>query len=174
VSDAFRAKFWIDTPEGRYPAIALDGAKRPVDTLTSNLGHLLGTGLLSAEESRLVADHLVSASLASGYGLRTLSTGAAGYWPLGYHVGSVWTHDTAIAVSGLAREGFAVEAAELAEGLLRAAVAFDYRVPELYSGDGADVSPAPVPYPAACRPQGWSAASAIAVHTALRATPSAG
>lgn len=168
VSDAFRAKFWIDTPEGRYPAIALDGAKRPVDTLTSNLGHLLGTGLLDAEESRLVADHLVSASLASGYGLRTLSTGAAGYWPLGYHVGSVWTHDTAIAVTGLAREGFTAEAAELAEGLLRAAVAFDYRVPELYSGESSDETPAPVPYPAACRPQGWSAASAIAVHTALR------
>ncbi len=168
VSEAFRAKFWIDTPEGRYPAIALDGAKRPVDTLTSNLGHLLGTGLLSADEARLVAGHLVSAPLASGFGLRSLSTGATGYWPLGYHVGSVWTHDTAIAVTGLAREGFAAEAAELAEGLLRAAVAFDYRVPELYSGDGSDDVPSPVPYPAACRPQGWSAASAIAVHTALR------
>lgn len=167
VSDAFRARFWIDTPEGRYPAIALDGAKRPVDTLTSNLGHLLGTGLLSAEEARTVAGHLVSPALASGFGLRTLSTGADGYWPLGYHVGSVWTHDTAIAVSGLAREGFTAEAAELAEGLLRAAVAFDYRIPELYSGDAAAESPAPVPYPAACRPQGWSAASAIAVHTAL-------
>lgn len=168
VSDAFRARFWIETPEGRYPAIALDGAKRPVDTLTSNLGHLLGTGLLSADEARTVADHLVSESLASGFGLRTLSTEAAGYWPLGYHVGSVWTHDTAIAISGLAREGFRAEAAKLAEGLLRAAVAFDYRIPELYSGDAATDAPAPVPYPAACRPQGWSAASAVAVAAALR------
>jgi len=167
VSDAFRASFWIDTPEGRYPAIALDGDKRPVDSLSSNLGHLLGTGLLSPDEERTVATHLVSPALASGYGLRTLSTGAAGYWPLGYHVGSVWTHDTAIAVRGLAASGFPAEAASLAEGLLRAAVAFDYRIPELYSGDAATDSPAPVPYPAACRPQGWSAASSIAVLTAL-------
>jgi glycogen debranching enzyme len=168
VTDAFRASFWVETPEGRYPAIALDGAKRPVDTLTSNLGHLLGTGLLSAAEERQVAKLLVSPSLASGFGLRTLSTGAAGYWPLGYHIGSVWTHDTAIAVRGLAASGFAAEAAELAEGLLRAAVAFDYRIPELYSGDAADASPAPPPYPAACRPQAWSAASSIAVLSAIR------
>jgi glycogen debranching enzyme len=166
VTDAFRASFWVDTPEGRYPAIALDGAKRPVDALTSNLGHLLGTGLLNAAEEKIVAAHLVSPSLASGFGLRTLSTGAAGYWPLGYHIGSVWTHDTAIAVRGLAAAGFAAEAAELAEGLLRAAVAFDYRIPELYSGDAGDASP--VPYPAACRPQGWSAASSIAVLSTIR------
>jgi len=167
VTEAFRASFWVDTPEGRYPAIALDGAKRPVDTLTSNLGHLLGTGLLNADEERVVAAHLIAPSLASGFGLRTLSTGADGYWPLGYHIGSVWTHDTAIAVRGLAASGFADEAADLAEGLLRAAVAFDYRIPELYSGDAAADAPAPVPYPAACRPQGWSAASAIAVLAAL-------
>jgi glycogen debranching enzyme len=171
VSDAFRTRFWIDTHEGRYPAIALDGAKRPVDTLTSNLGHLLGTGLLDASEARLVADRLVSPALSSGFGVRTLSTGATGFWPLGYHVGSVWTHDTAIAVAGLAREGFAAEAAELAEGLLRAAAAFDYRMPELYSGDSTDEFPVPVPYPAACRPQGWSAASAIAVFSALHPEP---
>jgi len=168
VSDAFRASFWVETSEGRYPAIALDGAKRPVDTLTSNLGHLLGTGLLSADEERVVAAKLVSPSLSSGFGLRTLSTGADGYWPLGYHVGSVWTHDTAIAVRGLAASGFTDEAAELAEGLLRAAAAFDYRIPELYSGDASAAAPAPVPYPAACRPQGWSAASSIAVLSAIR------
>ena len=171
VSDAFRASFWIDTPEGRYPAIALDGAKRPVDTLSSNLGHLLGTGLLDAEESRIVAAHLVAPGLASGFGLRTLSTGATGYWPLGYHVGSVWTHDTAIAVRGLASDGFTAEAAALADGLLRAAVAFDYRIPELFAGDAAAEAPAPVPYPAACRPQGWSAGSALAVLHAVGHRP---
>jgi glycogen debranching enzyme len=166
VTDAFRASFWVETPEGRYPAIALDGAKRAVDTLTSNIGHLLGTGLLDADESRLVAAHLTSPALSSGYGVRTLSTGASGFWPLGYHVGSVWTHDTAIAVRGLVADGFHAHAAELTEGLLRTAVAFDYRIPELYSGDAAADVPAPVPYPAACRPQGWSAASAIAVLSA--------
>jgi len=160
----FRESFWIDDPAGAYPAIALDADKRPVDTVTSNLGHLLGTGLLNAEERALVARRLVSPELASGFGLRTMSTDSAGYWPLSYHGGSVWTHDTAIAIAGLAADGFAEEAATLSEGLLRAAVAFDYRMPELHSGD----SDAVVPYPAACRPQAWSAAAALTVLGAAR------
>jgi glycogen debranching enzyme len=97
-----------------------------------------------------------------------MSTDSAGYWPLSYHGGSVWTHDTAIAIAGLAADGFADEAAELSEGLLRAAAAFDYRMPELHSGDALADGPAPAPYPAACRPQAWSAAAAITVLTVLR------
>lgn len=167
VQAAFRARYWVEDEAGRYPAIALDADKRPVDSLSSNLGHLLGTGILDAEESRLVAARLVSPEMSSGFGLRTLSNRSAGYWPLGYHIGSVWTHDTAIAIEGLAAEGFAAEAAELAEGLLRVSAAFDARLPELYSGDGSDTVPAPTPYPASCRPQAWSAAAAIPVLRAL-------
>ena len=165
---AFRERFWIPDAAGAYPAIALDAHKRPVDTVTSNIGHLLGTGLLHSEEAALVARRLVSPELASGFGLRTLSTDSSGYWPLSYHGGSVWTHDTAIAIAGLAAEGFATEAAELSEGLLRAAVAFAFRMPELHSGDALADTPTPAPYPAACRPQAWSAAAAITVLTALR------
>jgi glycogen debranching enzyme len=168
LQDAFRQRYWIDDPDGAYPAIALDAHKRPVDTVTSNIGHLLGTGLLHPDEAALVARRLVSPQLASGFGLRTLSTASAGYWPLSYHGGSVWTHDTAIAIAGLAAEGFADEARQLSEGLLRAAVAFDYRMPELHSGDALADTPAPTPYPAACRPQAWSAAAAVTVLTALR------
>ncbi|MDQ1554285.1 MAG: hypothetical protein QOK46_1363 [Microbacteriaceae bacterium] len=159
----FHAAFWIEDADGAYPAIALDAHKRPVDTVTSNLGHLLGTGLLDERQATLVARRLVSPELNSGYGLRTMSTDSAGYWPLSYHGGSVWTHDTAIAISGLAREGFAAEAGLLASGLLAAASGFDYRMPELHSGDAADLVAAPVPYPAACRPQAWSAAAAVSV-----------
>ena len=168
LASRFRETFWIDDPEGGYPAIALDAGKRPVDTVTSNIGHLLGTGLLSPDEARLIAARLVAPELDSGFGLRTMSTDSAGYWPLSYHGGSVWTHDTAIAIMGLSREGFADEAATLTEGLLRAAVAFDYRMPELHSGDAASSFPTPPPYPAACRPQAWSAAAAIAVWNATR------
>lgn len=168
LAERFRATFWIDDPAGAYPAIALDAQKRPVDTLTSNLGHLLGTGLLRDDEVALVAGRLVSPELDSGFGLRTMATSSAGYWPLSYHGGSVWTHDTAIAVTGLAREGRRAEAGHLAEGLLRAAVAFDYRMPELHAGDAAADLSEPVPYPAACRPQAWSAAAAVAVWDALR------
>ncbi|KQR63994.1 amylo-alpha-1,6-glucosidase [Frigoribacterium sp. Leaf172] len=164
--ERFRASFWVSDVDGDFPAIALDAAKRPVDTVTSNLGHLLGTGLLDEAEEARVAARLVSPELASGFGLRTLSSDSDGFWPLSYHGGSVWTHDTAIAVSGLARAGFAAEAQQLADGLLAAAPAFDYRMPELHSGDSARDVPAPVPYPASCRPQAWSAAAAVAVWAA--------
>jgi glycogen debranching enzyme len=159
----FAESFWIDSPDGAYPAVALDVNKKRVDTVTSNIGHLLGTGILDEDGSRLVAARLVSPQLNSGFGLRTMSSDSAGFWPLSYHGGSVWTHDTAIAISGLGRAGFGSEAASLIDGLLNAADSFDYRMPELHSGDAAGDFAAPVPYPAACHPQAWSAAAAIAV-----------
>jgi len=162
---AFRERFWVGGPQG-WPAIALDARKRPVDSLTSNIGHLLGTGLLDAGEEAVVAGHLASPALAAGFGLRTLSSDDAGFSPLSYHGGSVWAHDTAIAVAGLVRGGFDAEAAVLVDGLLAAAESFAYRVPELHSGDARTDVPAPVPYPAACRPQAWSAAAAVAVAAA--------
>jgi glycogen debranching enzyme len=159
----FNETFWVEDEGGAYPAIALDAAKRPVDSVTSNIGHLLGTGILDASQSALVARRLVSPELNSGYGLRTMSTDSAGYWPLSYHGGSVWTHDTAIAIRGLAGAGFRAEADSLGEGLLAAASAFDYRMPELHSGDSAADFGRPIPYPAACRPQAWSAAAAVSL-----------
>lgn len=162
----FRETFWLDDDAGPYPAIALDAGKRPVDTVTSNMGHLLGTGLLDTAESAAVARRLAAPTMDSGFGLRTMSTDAAGYWPLRYHGGAVWPHDTAITIAGLCRAGHVGPAAALAEGLLAAAPAFDYRLPELYSGDARRAVGVPIPYPAACRPQAWSAASAVAVLSA--------
>ncbi|MGN8551160.1 UNVERIFIED_CONTAM: amylo-alpha-1,6-glucosidase [Microbacterium sp. SLM126] len=159
--ERFRAAYWVRTPEGRYPAIALDRLKRPVDALTSNIGHLIGTGILDPQEENDVADLLAGPSMTSGYGIRTMSTGAAGYWPLSYHGGSVWTHDTAIIARGLHRAGLASHASAVAEGLLAAADGFAYRVPELHAGDPASQTTVPTPYPAACRPQAWSAAAAV-------------
>ena len=161
----FREAFWVDNEHGRYPAIALDADKRAVDSLTSNIGHLLGTGILDADESAQVAARIGDPTMSSGYGLRTLSSDEAGYWPLRYHGGSVWAHDTAIAVSGLARDGHAATAGALAEGLVTAGAAFGYRLPELYGGDARDSVPQPVPYPASCRPQAWSAAAAVSLVT---------
>lgn len=161
--ERFHASYWLEDADGPYLAIALDSAKRPVDSVTSNLGHVLGTGILDSAQAAVVGRRLVAPALNSGYGLRTMSADSAGYWPLSYHGGSVWTHDTAIAIAGLAREGLRDAADELVRGLLAAASGFDYRMPELHSGDGADEFAAPIPYPAACRPQAWSAASAVSV-----------
>jgi glycogen debranching enzyme len=164
--ERFAESFWVDDPAGAYPAIALDADKRPVDSLTSNIGHLLGTGLLDAGQSALVAARLVSPELSSGFGLRTMSTAAAGYWPLSYHGGSVWAHDTAIAIRGLVRAGFPAEALQLCDGLIAAASSFGFRMPELHSGDASVDLARAVPYPAACRPQAWSAAAAVVVFSA--------
>ncbi|GIG24373.1 glycogen debranching N-terminal domain-containing protein [Cellulomonas denverensis] len=167
LAERFRAAFWVEDDRGRYPGIALDAHRRVVDTVTSNIGHLLGTGILTAEEEATVAARLLDPAMDSGYGLRTMAEGSAGFWPLRYHGGAVWPHDTAIVIQGLARAGHATEAATLAEGLLAAAGGFDQRLPELYSGDRRGTVPAVLPYPAACRPQAWSAASSVAVLTSV-------
>ncbi|MGH3481214.1 MAG: amylo-alpha-1,6-glucosidase, partial [Nocardioidaceae bacterium] len=152
---------------GPYPALALDADKRPVDSLTSNIGHLLGTGLLNSGESERVVRLVTRPELASGFGLRTMSDQDTAYSPVSYHCGSVWPHDTAIVIRGLAAAGRGHRAAELIDGLLAAAVHFDFRLPELYGGDPRADVPRPVPYPAACRPQAWSAAAAPAILQAL-------
>jgi glycogen debranching enzyme len=162
LASRFRESFWCGTGGDRYPALALDGDKRPVNSLTSNIGHLLGTGMLNAQEELLIARQVASPALDSGLGLRTMAATDAGYAPLSYHCGSVWPHDTAIVIAGLVRAGLAEYASGLIEGLLRASIAFDQRLPELWSGEGR-----PVPYPVACRPQAWSAAAAVVVAHAL-------
>ncbi|GAA1735256.1 glycogen debranching N-terminal domain-containing protein [Isoptericola hypogeus] len=162
----FRSSFWLTDEDGPYVAIALDRRGAAVDTVTSNMGHLLGTGLLDADEERAVARRLVAPDMSSGYGLRTLSSTSGGYWPLRYHGGTVWTHDTAIAILGLTKAGLGDEAAVLVRGLLEAAPHLDYQMPELFGGNAVDDGPAPMPYPAACHPQAWSAASSVALLTA--------
>jgi hypothetical protein len=160
---AFRSSFWVTDGEGSYPALALDAGKRKVDALTSNIGHLLGTGLLTADEQEWVARGLSRPDMNSGFGLRTMSAATRGYSPLSYHCGSVWSHDTAIAILGLVRSGHLATAASLADGLLEAASWFDWRLPELFSGHAREQVPWPSPYPPSCRPQAWATAAAGAL-----------
>jgi glycogen debranching enzyme len=172
LADRFRQRFWVDGPLGRHPALALDRDGRPVDSLTSNIGHLLGTGLLTKDEASMVARLLGTPALAGGYGLRTMSDLDAAFDPMSYHCGAVWPHDTAIALLGLATmPGDAdarATAAILTDGLLAAAEAFDYRLPEMFSGDSRADTGRPLPHPAACRPQAWSVAAGVALlQTAL-------
>lgn len=166
----FREAFWVEDSDGPYPAVALDASGAPVDSLSSNIGHLLGTGLLSAEEAELVARRVGGPDLNSGFGLRTLAASSKGFNPLSYHCGSVWAHDTAISITGLSSISghFAEEAAaSLIDGLLGAAAHFEYRLPELYGGDARSQQCGPLAYPASCRPQAWAAASAVAILAAV-------
>jgi glycogen debranching enzyme len=148
-------------------AVALDADKRPVDSVTSNMGHCLWAGIVEPMHAVPVARWLSGPEFASGWGLRTLATSMARYDPLSYHNGSVWPHDTAIAVAGLRRAGFTDAAMELSIALLRACRASGGRPPELFSGlDPSDMA-VPVPYPASCSPQAWASAAPLLVVRAL-------
>ena len=167
LAEVFRSSFWVTDSGVTYPALALDGRKRKVDAPASNIGHLLGTGLLTAQEETRIADRLSRTDMNSGFGLRTMSAASRGYSPLSYHCGSVWSHDTAIAILGLARSGHQAAAASLADGLLEAAATFDWRLPELFSGHARADVPWPSPYPPSCRPQAWAAAASGAIVQAI-------
>jgi glycogen debranching enzyme len=56
--ERFNERFRVTTAEGTYPAIALDRNGAGVDTLTSNIGHLLGTGILEPEAEARIAEIL--------------------------------------------------------------------------------------------------------------------
>ncbi|WP_072314696.1 glycogen debranching N-terminal domain-containing protein [Agrococcus sp. Marseille-P2731] len=165
--ERFRASYWVTVAEDRFPAMALDADGIPVPTLVSDIGHLIGTTLLDAAEEAEVAQLLLDERLSSGFGLRTMATDAEQYWPLAHHCGSVWPHDTAIAIEGLLRAGLVDVAAQLAAQLERAADAFDGRVPEVYAGYGTDETEIPIPLPGARAPQAWAAASVVPVLRAV-------
>jgi len=167
---AFNRDFWLE--DKGWFAVGLDADKRPIDSLTSNMGHCLWTGIVDEDKARAVASKLVSPEMFSGWGLRTLATGNGGYNPISYHCGSVWPHDTAIAAAGLARYGFDGAAQKLILSLLDAATAQGGRLPELFSGlDRSELS-VPVGYPTSCSPQAWSAASPLlCLRTLLRLDP---
>jgi glycogen debranching enzyme len=129
---AFDRDFWLE--EQGFYALALDGDKAPVPTLTSNIGHLLWSGIVPDERVESVVAHLMSDAMFSGWGVRTLADGQPVYNPIEYHNGTVWPHDTALVAAGLARYGRRHEANRLAVALLEAARHFRYRLPEAFAG----------------------------------------
>ena len=156
-----RERFWVRDDSGPYLAMALDGRGRHVDGVGSNMGHVLGTGALTGEEARSVAERLLGPAMLRRFGIGTLSADNPGYNPIGYHSGSVWVHDTVICAMGLAAEGLATEALEVLKRVLDLSARVGYRLPELLSGDA--LLGDPVPYPASCRPQAWAAAAGLAL-----------
>jgi len=167
---AFNEDFWLD--EHQWFAMGLDRDKRPLDALTSNIGHCLWTGIVDDDKAPAVAKHLLSADCFSGWGVRTLATSMVGYNPISYHCGSVWPHDTAICAAGLMRYGMVEESHRVMEGLVAAAGQFEYRLPELFAGLDRDEFDAPVSYPTSCSPQAWAAAAPLLLlRTMLRFEP---
>ena len=164
--ERFERDFWIDA-RGGYYAIGLDGDKRQIDSLTSNIGQLLWTGIVSEERAAIVARQLMADRLFSGWGVRTLSTDDEGFNPIGYHRGTVWPHDNSIIAHGLARYGFRDEANRIALAMLDAASFSAYRLPEAFSGYSRPLGRFPVPYPTACSPQAWATGAPLLLVRAM-------
>jgi glycogen debranching enzyme len=150
----FNRDFWV--ADGEYFAVALDVDGRQVDSLTSNIGHLLWSGIVDKSKARAIARHLLGPRLFSGWGVRTLAAGEARYNPIGYHVGTVWPFDNSFIAWGLCRYGFREEAARIVDGIMTAAEIFDGRLPEAFGGYERSLTKYPVQYPTACSPQAWS------------------
>jgi glycogen debranching enzyme len=155
--EAVESRFWMEDL-GTY-ALAIDGAGRPCRVRSSNPGHLLLSGLPSAERARRVTDQLLGGSFNSGWGIRTVAAGEARYNPMSYHNGSIWPHDTALCVAGMARYGERAGVARLLSETYEAAVRFDMSLPELFCGFERRAGEPPIAYPVACLPQAWASGS---------------
>ncbi len=150
----FNRDFWVE--DGKYFALALDADGRQVDALTSNIGHLLWSGIVAAPKAKAIVDHLMSEKMFSGWGIRTMAEGMGRYNPIGYHVGTVWPFDNSFIAWGLRRYGYREQAARVAAGILDAAEFFAGRLPEAFAGYPRQMTKYPVQYPTACSPQAWS------------------
>ncbi|MFE7097673.1 amylo-alpha-1,6-glucosidase [Streptomyces erythrochromogenes] len=173
----FRERFWIDGPDGGRPASALHPDGRPLPRLTGAAAHLLDTGLLGGGRlapgllDRIRTEQLArlfgAPAMDCGWGLRSMALKEPGHNPFGHRSGAVRAYESAVAFSGLAAAGFEKEAAGLLRGLLDAAEAFGYRLPEMFAAEQRTAGSVPLPHPAACRPAAVAAAAGIHVLTAL-------
>src|SRR5207249_2322976 len=155
LKERFNRDFWMEGES--YFALALDGEKKQVTTITSNPGHCLWSGIVDESKAARLARRLLGPGLSSGWGVRTLASRQRPYDPLGYHTGTVWPHDNALIAHGLKLYGFDAEASKVIDQLVLAGSHFALgRFPELFCGYSSEEVPVPVEYPVACRPQAWA------------------
>jgi len=158
LSRRFNEAFWVE--EEHYFAMALDGDKRQVKTVTTNPAHGLYCMLIDPEHAEDLAGRLLKPDMFSGWGIRTMSKSSVAYNPMSYHNGSVWPHDNALIAAGLKRYGFHKQTNRIATAMFETANHSDYmRLPELFCGFTRRTPNRPVSYPVACSPQAWAAGS---------------
>jgi glycogen debranching enzyme len=158
--ERFNEAFWSDERGGFY-VLALDKDKRQVDSLCSNIGHLLWSGIVPPARVDAVVDRLMGPELWSGWGVRTMSSAEGAFNPLSYHNGTVWPHDNSLIAWGLARYSRWPEAQRIVRRMLNAAGHFDFQLPEVFAGLPRAETPFPIAYPTAARPQAWAAATPV-------------
>ncbi|MEU4566527.1 glycogen debranching N-terminal domain-containing protein [Micromonospora sp. NPDC023956] len=159
LKERFNRDFWV--ADGEYYALALDAEGKPVDALSSNMGHLLWSGIVDEARAGKVAEHLLGPRLFSGWGVRTLAADQGRYNPIGYHAGTVWPFDNSIIAWGLWRYGYREEAGRICLAMAEASRYFGGRLPEAFAGYDRALTDYPVEYPTACSPQAWSAGTPL-------------
>lgn len=154
----FNERFWMED-EGFY-CLGLDNKKQQIQSISSNPGHLLWSGIVPKERADKLVKRLFQSDMWCGWGLRTLSAQNPAYNPISYQLGSVWPHDNSLIAAGLKRYGYHQEANTVAEGIFAAASYFEAgRMPELFGGIERRTDGFPVPYTDANIPQAWAAGS---------------
>jgi len=153
----FDEAYWT----GEHYALALDRDGARVDSLCSNVGHLLWSGIVPDERVDAVVAALMGDGLWSGWGIRTMSSRDAAYNPLAYHNGTVWPHDNSLIAAGLARCGRWEQAWQVVRAMLGASALLDHELPEVFAGLARGQTPFPIAYPTAARPQAWAAGTPI-------------
>jgi glycogen debranching enzyme len=162
----FNRDFWL--ADRQIYALALQEGGVPAAVVSSNAGQVLWSGIADDDKAGWTTRHLMSATMFSGWGIRTLASDERRYNPVGYHLGTVWPHDNALIAAGLRRYGFDDEARRIFTGLMDAAAHFEHdRLPEVFAGFARDGDGPPVRYPVACHPQAWAAGSMLYLLTAL-------
>jgi len=170
--ERFNREFWNEA-RGTFLLALAGPEKARVDSVTSNPGQCLWSGIVDDDKAEAVVERLLRDDLFSGWGVRSMSTEDAGYSPLRYHDGTVWPHDTALVAEGMRRYGFRSEATRLACAILDAAEAFSHQLPEVFAGFARDDANTPIRYPDALTPQAWAAAAPLlALRTLLGLDPS--
>lgn len=154
----FNRDFWMEDLE--YFALALDGSKNQVKTITTNPAHGLYCDIIDKDKADAMARRLMAPDMFTGWGIRTMSQEATAYNPMSYHNGTVWPHDNAIVAAGLKRYGHDKATKRVATSMFDTATFMEYyRLPELFCGFTRRTPTNPVAYPVACSPQAWAAAS---------------
>jgi glycogen debranching enzyme len=154
----FNRDFWL-ADQDCY-ALALQAGGAPAAVVSSNPGQALWTGICDDDKAQQTVARLMADDMFSGWGVRTLATGAARYNPIGYHLGTVWPHDNSLIAAGFRRYGADEAACRIFTGIVEAAMYFEsYRLPELFAGFARGPHSVPVRYPVACHPQAWAAGS---------------
>jgi glycogen debranching enzyme len=155
LKENFNRAFWSESKQTYV--IALDGKKNQCNVLSSNAGHCLFSGIATPDRAAIIAKNLLSESMFTGWGIRTISDTESRYNPMSYHNGSVWPHDNAMIAYGFSRYSLMNEVNHVLAGTFDTTEHMEnQRLPELFCGFERQKGKSPTSYPVACSPQAWS------------------